>query len=88
MHHASSNTPMASVLNLTDILQRIVNALNERWPPGGDSRSGCASALSNGTRVYAEWSDAQRTVMDGYVRGLTIPGRDGSVWVSEAGDVS
>jgi glycosidase len=35
--------------------------------------------LPNDARVYAEWSDAQHTVMDGYVRGLTIPGRDGSV---------
>jgi cyclomaltodextrinase / maltogenic alpha-amylase / neopullulanase len=44
--------------------------------------------LQNGARVCQEWGDAQRMVTDGYVRGLTIPARDGSVWVSETCDVS
>ena len=37
--------------------------------------------LLNGATVHAEWSGQQLPVTDGYVRGLTIPARDGGVWV-------
>jgi hypothetical protein len=37
----------------------------------------------NGVHVRAEWSDQQYTVIDDYVRGLSIPARDGCVWVGE-----
>ena len=39
--------------------------------------------LPNGTPVRREWSDELCTVMDGHLRGITIPARTGSVWVGE-----
>lgn len=38
--------------------------------------------LPNGTAVRVEWSDRQITVTEGYLRGLTIPARNGCVWVA------
>ena len=37
--------------------------------------------LADGVHVRAEWSGQQYTVTDGLVRGLSIPARDGCVWV-------
>jgi cyclomaltodextrinase len=37
--------------------------------------------LPNGVCVRAEWSSQQYTVTNGHVRGLSIPARDGGVWV-------
>jgi glycosidase len=37
--------------------------------------------LPNGTTVREEWRDSQLTVTDGALRGVTIPARDGCVWV-------
>jgi Neopullulanase-like, C-terminal domain len=39
--------------------------------------------LPDGVLVRAEWSGQQYTVTDGYVRGISIPARDGCVWVGE-----
>ena len=39
--------------------------------------------LPNGTPVSEEWSDQQSRVTDGHLRGITIPARDGCVWVGE-----
>jgi cyclomaltodextrinase / maltogenic alpha-amylase / neopullulanase len=37
--------------------------------------------LPDGGHVRAEWSGQQYTVTDGLVRGISIPARDGCVWV-------
>jgi glycosidase len=39
--------------------------------------------LSNGSRVSEAWGSTQLTVADGCLRGLTLPARDGNVWVGE-----
>jgi cyclomaltodextrinase / maltogenic alpha-amylase / neopullulanase len=40
--------------------------------------------LPNGASVREEWREKQTTVTDGHLRGLTIPAREGCVWVGEA----
>ncbi len=39
--------------------------------------------LPNGATVHEEWGSTQHSVIEGAVRGLTIPARAGAVWVGE-----
>jgi hypothetical protein len=38
--------------------------------------------LSNGTEVHDEWTGQPYTVTAGHIRGMTIPARQGGVWVA------